>query len=154
MIDRLASCPLNKVCTTSQDRFYSKLKGIKSCSNYMRCQIFSAAWRLPIQRRYDCHGQYWEVDVTPIVCEWRSAGYWYPQEINQPHCPVRFFSKSHLEIGCWLFRYLPCPTALDVVARESLSLEEIIAMEIKQAYQRQGYLQATPLEKSQSSAQT
>ncbi|WP_036484609.1 hypothetical protein [Myxosarcina sp. GI1] len=146
-MDRLEKCPLNETCKKSQDRFYGKLKGTKSCSNFINCRILSAAWKLPMQRRYDLHGQYWEVDITPIVCEWRDACYEHPRETDYPHCPVEFFSKSHLEIGCWLERYLPCPTALDLVARERLGLDEIIAIEVKQAYQRRGFLQAVSLEK-------
>ncbi|MGV2828943.1 hypothetical protein [Myxosarcina sp. GI1(2024)] len=151
-IDKLEKCPLNETCKKSQDRFYGKLKGIKSCSNYFNCKLLAAAWRLPIQRRYNKYGQYWEVDVTPIVCQWRSAGYGQLGEIDRPHCPVKFYSKSHLEIGCWLYHHLPCPTALDLVAREHLGIDEIVAMEIKQAYQQRGFFQALPLEEKGKSS--
>lgn len=145
-IDRLESCPLNRTCQKSQDRFDRKQKGIMSCTTYFECKVNSASWRLPLERKYDKYGQFLEVNVTPVVCEWRSSGRWYTQEANRPHCPIKFFSESHTSIGFWLDRYLPCPTASDLETRERLSADEIVAMEIKQAYQRAGFLSAVSLQ--------
>lgn len=137
-MNRFESCPLNKTCEKSNDRFYSQRTDLKSCKNYFDCQVRSAAVRIPILRQYDSCGGYWEVDTTPTICEWRAYVTRYPSNIS--YCPIRFFSSSHIEIGSLFDRGLPLPNQY----QESLTLENLVAMEIKQTYHQMGFFEAVP----------
>ena len=147
-MNRFESCPLNKTCEKSSDRFYRQRTDLKSCQNYFDCQVSSAAWRIPIGRHYDKYGGYWEVDTTPTICEWRANLTRDGRDISD--CPIRFFSDSHTEIGYWFERPLPLPQQF----QDSLTLEEIVAIEIKQTYHQLGFFDAVPKtpKKSKSSA--
>lgn len=137
-MNRFESCPLNRACEKTNDPFYKRRTDLKSCKNYFDCQVSSAAWRIPIVRHYDSYGGYWQVDTTPTICEWRAYVTRYPSNIS--YCPVRFFSSSHIEIGYWFDRDLPLPNQY----QESLTLENLVAMEIKQTYHQLGFFDAVP----------
>lgn len=148
MMNRLESCPLNRACEKSSDRFYRQRTDLKSCKNYFDCQVSSAAWRIPIVRQCDKYGGYGEVDTTPTISEWRACLTRDGGDISC--CPVRFFTDSDIEIGYWFDRDLPLPKQF----QDSLTLEEIVAMEIKQTYHQLGFFDAVPKtpKKSKSSA--
>lgn len=135
---RLESCPLNKTCEKTDDPFYKRRADLKSCNSYARCQILSAAVRIPILRHYDSCGGYWKVDTSPTICEWSDYVTRYPSNIS--YCPIRFFSSSHIEIGSVVDRDLPLPNQY----QESLTLENLVAMEIKQTYHQMGFFEAVP----------
>ncbi len=137
-MNRLESCPLDKTCEKSSDRFYRQRTDLKSCKNYFDCQVSSASWRIPILRQYNKYGGYWEVDTTPTICEWRAYQTGYPSNISC--CPIRFFTDSYTEIGCWFDRGLPLPNKY----QKSLTLENLVAMEVKQTYYRLGFFDAVP----------
>ena len=137
-MNRLESCPLNRTCEKSSEVFYKQRTDLKGCKNYFDCQVSSASVRIPIVRQYDSCGGYWEVDTAPTICEWRAYRTWYPSNIS--HCQIRFFSDSHIEIGYWFDRPLPLPNQY----QESLTLENLVAMEIKQTYHRLGFFDAVP----------
>ena len=134
-MNRFESCPLNRVCEKSNERFYKQRTDLKGCKNYFDCQVSSAAVRIPIGRQYDKYGGYWEVDTTPTICEWRAN-----LTSNISSCPIRFFTDSHIEIGYWFDRPLPLPNQY----QEFLTLENLAAMEIKQTYYRLGFFDAVP----------
>ena len=134
-MNRFESCPLNRVCEKSNERFYKQRIDLKGCKNYFDCQVSSAAVRIPIIRQYDKHGGYWQVDTTPTICEWRAY-----QTSNISSCPIRFFFYSHIEIGYWFDRPLPLPSQF----QEFLTLENLVAMEIKQTYYQLGFFDAVP----------
>ena len=137
-MNRLESCPLSKTCEKSSEVFYSQRTDLKSCKNYFDCQVSSAAVRIPILRHYDSCGGYWEVDTTPTICEWRANPTWYPSNISSYQ--IRFFSSSHIELGYWFDRPLPLPNQ----HQEFLTLENLVAMEIKQTYHQLGFFNAVP----------
>lgn len=137
-MNRLESCPLNRTCEKSSDPFYGQRTDLKGCKNYFDCQVSSASVRIPIVRHYDKYGAYWEVDTTPTICEWRANLTGYPSNISS--CQVRFFTKSHIEIGHWFDRGLPLPNQF----QDFLTLENLVAMEIKQTYYRLGFFDAVP----------
>ena len=143
-MNRFEYCPLSKTCRRTKDRFYRHKKGLKSCENYFDCKVLSAAWKLPIERRYDKNGGYWFVDVTPIVSEWNS-GATYQLSHNHPYCPVWFFGDSRSLLGYWFDRDLPLPTFEKLSERGYLETDEIVAMEIKQTYQIMGFFKAVPI---------
>jgi hypothetical protein len=147
-MNRLESCPLNRVCEKSNERFYKQRTDLKGCKNYFDCQVSSAAVRIPILRHYDSRGGYWQVDTVPTICEWRAYDTRYPSNISS--CPIRFFSYSHIEIGYWFDRDLPLPNQY----QEFLTLENLVAMEIKQTYYQLGFFDAVPKtpKKSKSSS--
>lgn len=136
---RRESCPLNKTCEQTDDPFYRRRTDLKSCKNYFDCQVSSAAVRIPILRHYDSGGGYWQVDTKPTICEWRAYLSRYPSNIS--YCPIRFFSDSDIEIGSWFDRDLPLPNQY----QEFLTLENILAMEIKQTYHQLGFFDAVPI---------
>lgn len=74
----------------------------------------------------------------PTICEWRAYVATYPS--NLTYCPIRFFSYSHIEIGYWFDRDLPLPNQF----QEFLTLEDLLAMEIKQTYYQMGFFDAVP----------
>lgn len=135
-MNRLESCPLNRTCEKSSEVFYKQRTDLKGCKNYFDCQVSSASVRIPILRQYDLHGGYWEVDTAPTICEWRAYHTRYPSDIS--YCPIRFFSYSHIEIGYWFDRDLPLPNQY----QEFLTLENLVAMEIKQTYHQLGFCDA------------
>lgn len=137
-MNRLESCPLNKTCEKSSDRFYKQRTDLKGCKNYFDCQVSSASVRIPILRQYDLHSGYWEVDTAPTICEWRAYPTGYLSDVS--YCPIRFFTESHIEIGYWFDRPLPLPNQ----SQEFLTLENLVAMEIKQTYYRLGFFDAVP----------
>ena len=62
----------------------------------------------------------------------------YPSNISS--CPTRFFSYLHIEIGYWFDRDLPLPNQY----QEFLTLENLVAMEIKQTYHQLRFFDAVP----------
>ena len=118
--------------------FYQQRTDLKSCKNYCDCQVSFAAWRIPIWRHYDSCGGYWQVDTVPKVCKWRAYEIRYLSNIS--YCPIRFLSYSHIEIGYWFDRDLPLLNQY----QEFLTLENLVAMEIKQTYYRLGFFDAVP----------
>ncbi len=137
-MNRLESCPLNKTCEKSSEVLYRQRTDSKGCKNYFDCQVSSAAVRIPILRQYNKYGGYWEVDTTPTICECRAYVTRYPSNIS--YYPIRFFSDSHIEIGYWFDRDLPLPNQY----QEFLTLENFVAMEIRQTYYRLGFCDAVP----------
>ena len=135
-MNRFESCPLNRICEKSNDPFYKQRTDLKGCKNYFDCQVSSAAVRIPILRQYNKYGGYWEVDTTPTICEWRAYQTSYPSNVSS--CQIRFFSLAHIEIGYWFDRPLPLPSQF----QEFLTLENLVAMEIKQTYHQLGFLDA------------
>jgi len=144
-MNRLESCPLNKTCQKSYDRFYRRRTDLKNCKNYFDCRVLSAAWKFPIERHYDKYGQYWEVKTTPIISEWYDHCTNYPSNIS--YCPIRFFTGAHIEIGSWFHRDLPLPKEANLEERDCLTIEEIVAMEIKQTYHQLGFFDAVSMSK-------
>ena len=94
--------------------------------------------RIPILRQYNKYGGYWEVDTAPTICEWRAYPTSYLSNISS--CQVRFFTESHIELGYWFDRPLPLPNQY----QEFLTLENLVAMEIKQTYYQLGFFDAVP----------
>lgn len=137
-MNRLQSCPLNETCQKTDDPFYRHKTDLKSCKNYWDCRVLSAAWKIPIFRHYDSWGAYWEVNTAPTISEWSAERTTYPSNIS--YCAIRFFTESDIEIGFWFDRALPVP----LVEKDCLTLEEIVAMEIKITYYQMGFALAVP----------
>lgn len=146
-MDRFESCPLNNNCEKSKERFYRHRKDLKGCKNYWECRILSSAWKFPIERHYDSHGQYLEVCTEPIISEWYElSNYFYP-EVKGKNCTFRVLSLDDIIVGTWFDRSLELPTSQDLEDIDSLELEKSVAMEIRQAHYRRGFLEAVPIKK-------
>lgn len=145
---RLESCPLNKTCEKTRERFYRYKKDLRNCKNYWECKISTSAWKLPIERHYDSYGQYLEVCTTPIISEWfEESCFSYPGRIGKD-CQVRIFSDNGMIIGTWFDRDLPLPTSEDLENSDFLELEKSVAMEIRQIYHYLGFIEAIKIRRS------
>ncbi|MGL5831710.1 MAG: hypothetical protein ACRC1Z_00565 [Waterburya sp.] len=147
-MNRLEGCPLNKTCEKTKERFYRHKKDLRSCKNYWGCKILTSAWKLPIERHYDLHGQYLEVCTAPIISEWwEESSYSYP-EVRGKHCRAIFLSQDHTIIGSWFDRPLTLPTPKDLEDSDFLELEKSVAMEIRQTYHYLGFVEAVRIRRS------
>ena len=146
-MNRFESCPLNRNCQKSEERFYRHKKDLRGCKNYWECRILSSAWKFPIEEHYNSHGQYIEVCTEPIISEWYEiSSYFYP-EVQGKNCRVRFLALNQVVIGSWFHRSLELPQAKDLEACDFLELEQSVAMEIEQAHYRMGFCEAVPIKK-------
>lgn len=98
-----------------------------------RCQLKGTTTNTELIGRLTSHQ--WFPSGVPFLTT-------YPSNIS--YCPVRFFTESHVEIGSWFHRDLPLPQ-LEMAEKDCLTLEEIVAMEIKQTYYQMGFFEAVPM---------